>query len=160
MFRDSAAKEGVRLSSKMPAKPMLIWADERLLQQVIINLVSNAVKFTQKGGEVNVTVEDLGAEGCGVYICDTGIGIENESIQMIVEPFVQVETALSRENGGAGLGLPLVKKIVELHDGSLSIESEIGVGTRVSAKFPLWRLEKARENAAPISPEIVVSEEA
>lgn len=152
MFRDSAAKEGVRLSFDIPEDPLVIWADERLLQQALINLVSNAVKFTQKGGSVHVEIADKGSQGCSVTISDTGIGIEKGSIEKVVEPFVQVETALSRHNGGAGLGLPLVKKIIELHDGTLTIESEIGVGTKVAATLPSWRFEKVKRVAPSSMP--------
>ncbi|TNE58847.1 MAG: HAMP domain-containing histidine kinase [Alphaproteobacteria bacterium] len=156
MFRDNATKEGVRLSFDVPKDPVLIWADERLLRQVLINLVSNSVKFTQKGGEVNVQVNDLGAEGCAVVVEDNGIGIEADAISEIVEPFVQVESALSRENGGAGLGLPLVKKISELHDGDLHIESEVGVGTKATILLPKWRMDKVNEEDPQLnSPRLV-----
>lgn len=142
MFRDNATKAGVRLSFDVPEDPILLWADERLLRQVLINVVSNAVKFTQQGGEVNVCVKDLGALGCCIAVEDNGIGIEQDALDKIVEPFVQVESALSRENGGAGLGLPLVKKIAEIHDGDLEFKSELGVGTTVTVVLPKWRMDK------------------
>jgi signal transduction histidine kinase len=148
MFRDNASREGVRLSFEVPEKSIFVWGDERLLRQVLINIVSNAVKFTQKGGDVSVTVKDLGEKGCCLCVEDNGIGIEEKSIDKIVEPFVQVESALSRENGGAGLGLPLVKKIAEIHGGDIHFESELGVGTIVSVHLPKWRMDKIAEISA------------
>ncbi|TNE41282.1 MAG: HAMP domain-containing histidine kinase [Alphaproteobacteria bacterium] len=155
MFRDNATKEGVRLSFDVPKDPVLLWADERLLRQVLINLVSNSVKFTQQGGEVNVKVRDLGAEGCAVVVEDNGIGIEESAIDEIVEPFVQVESALNRENGGAGLGLPLVKKIAEIHNGDLKIESEVGIGTKAIVTLPKWRMDKVNEDDPTQTPRLV-----
>ena len=80
-------------------------------------------------------------KGCTIRITDNGIGIEPEAMSKVLQPFVQVESALSRENGGVGLGLPLVKKIVELHDGDVHIDSTIGEGTTVTVELPKWRFD-------------------
>lgn len=139
MFRDNAAQVGVRLSFDIPKEAYIVWADERLLRQIMINLISNAVKFTGKGGEVHVDIIEAPNGGLEIVVTDTGIGIEADAIDKVVEPFVQVESALSRENGGTGLGLPLVKKIAQLHDGDLILTSEIGVGTSASVILPASR---------------------
>lgn len=137
--RDDAAKKGVRLGFTPPENEILVWADEGLLRQVVINLISNAVKFTERGGLVDVLAEHTCNGSIRLEVKDTGVGIDEHKIDIIVEPFVQVESAMVRENGGVGLGLPLVKKIVELHDGKLKIDSELGVGTTVTVILPKSR---------------------
>ena len=139
MSRDEAAKQGVRLAFTPPEQELIVWADEGLLRQVMVNLVSNAVKFTGHGGLVDVSADRTAQGGIRIEVSDTGVGIEADKLDVIVEPFIQVESAMARENGGVGLGLPLVKKIVEMHDGKLKIESEPGVGTTVSVTLPKAR---------------------
>lgn len=139
MSLDDAAKEGVRLAFTPPDQDILVWADEGLLRQVMVNLISNAVKFTDRGGLVDVRVDRTAQGDVRLEVKDTGVGIDATKLSSIVEPFVQVESALARERGGMGLGLPLVKKIVELHDGRLKIDSELGVGTTVTVTLPKSR---------------------
>lgn len=139
MSRDDAARKGVRLSFLMPEQDILVWADEGLLRQVLINLVSNAVKFTDRGGLIDVSVERNAHGAICIEVRDTGVGIAEHKIDLVVEPFIQVESAMARENGGLGLGLPLAKKIVELHDGKFKIESEPGIGTTVIVTLPKAR---------------------
>ena len=140
MFREGAAESGVRLQFDMPRVATQVRADPRLLRQSFINLISNAVKFTQKGGSVILSIGHAEDESVHVRIEDSGIGIAREDLVKIVEPFVQVESAFSRGHEGSGLGLPLAKKVMELHDGSLAVESEIGVGTTVTARLPARRV--------------------
>jgi signal transduction histidine kinase len=147
MLQSRATEGGVRLSTQVPSWALLR-ADERLVKQAIINLVNNAIKFTPSGGEVSVSVkcEDDGA--CAVSIHDTGIGIAEKDIPKVLEPFGQVESSHVRSHEGLGLGLPLVKKIIELHSGSLQIESRLGSGTTVTIRFPpervlRWEAEQA-----------------
>ncbi len=140
MFRGRAAEGGVRLRFDMPETPVRLQADPRLLRQSFINLISNAVKFTQKGGAVILSIAHSVDGGISVRIEDTGIGIAEKDIGKIFEPFVQVEAAYSRGYEGTGLGLPLAKKIMELHNGALDIESEIGLGTAITARFPARRV--------------------
>lgn len=139
LSRDDAAKKGVRLGFVRPATEMLVWADEGLMRQVLINLVTNAVKFTDRGGLVDVSVERRSQGGVRIDVKDTGVGIAANKIDLVVEPFMQVESAMVRENGGVGLGLPLVKKIAEMHDGKLKIRSLLGIGTTVSVILPKSR---------------------
>lgn len=140
MFRERAAEGGVRLQFDVPGVAIQVRADPRLLRQSFINLISNAVKFTQKGGSVTLSLGHAEDGGVHVRIEDSGIGIAKEDLVKIVEPFVQVESAFSRDHEGTGLGLPLAKKIMELHDGSLAVESEIGLGTTVTARLPATRV--------------------
>ncbi|SLN13499.1 sensor histidine kinase [Oceanibacterium hippocampi] len=139
IIRDKAAQGGVRVAFEVPNDLPALRCDRRLLTQVILNLLSNAVKFTPRGGVVTV---EAGLSGDGaIYLCfnDTGIGIAKDDIPKVIAPFVQVESALNRAHEGTGLGLPLTKNILELHGGSLTIESELGVGTTVVARFPADR---------------------
>ncbi|HEY0525146.1 MAG TPA: HAMP domain-containing sensor histidine kinase [Stellaceae bacterium] len=141
LLRDKAAEGGVRLAFEPPPPgtvPRLL-GDLRLVKQVIINLVSNAIKFTQSGGAVTVHVDARGNGAYAIHVADTGIGIAPEDIGRVLEPFVQIESAFSRKRGGTGLGLPLAKKILELHGGTIAIESALGAGTTVTACFPADR---------------------
>jgi signal transduction histidine kinase len=99
--------------------------------------MSNAVKFTEPGGEVFVTVERGGAGEVIMRVRDTGIGMSAEDIPVALAPFGQVDSRLSRRYEGTGLGLPLTKVLVELHGGSISLESRVGVGTAVTVLLPL-----------------------
>lgn len=139
MFRNLAAAEGIRLKFKSDSMPILK-IDERLITQVFTNLLSNAIKFTGRGGEITVSIERGPGGACIMSVRDTGIGIAKENISKILEPFVQVENATSRHHDGLGLGLPLVKRIVDLHHGSLEIRSQLGEGTTVSVMIPKERI--------------------
>jgi signal transduction histidine kinase len=134
--------ERAGLALKVRIEPTLppVWADERKLKQVFLNLVSNAVKFTLPGGQVEVAAWLDSTHGVRVEVSDTGIGIARGDLSRVLEPFVQVESALSRRHQGSGLGLPLAAKMTEMHGGALAIESEPGRGTRVSLTLPLARL--------------------
>jgi len=149
MFREKAAKQGVRLVLEIPDSIPQLRVDPRLLNQLLINLISNAVKFTTKGGSVVVSAADEGDAGYRIRVEDSGIGITKEDLPKVIEPFIQVESAFSRKHEGTGLGLPLVKKIVELHGGKLDIASELGVGTTVTACFPTARVIRRAEQPSP-----------
>ena len=136
MFQEEAAKAGLRLSSALPENAIVLRIDPRLMRQVLTNVISNALKFTQQGGSVHVTLENARDGKIRFIVEDSGIGIAAEDLPQVIEPFVQVESAMAREHGGAGLGLPLVKKIVELHHGELDISSKLGVGTRIVISLP------------------------
>jgi signal transduction histidine kinase len=109
------------------------------LRQILINLLSNAVKFTPAGGEVRLTVERDRGEGLTFRVADTGIGIPPDKLSIALAPFGQIESGLSRKYEGSGLGLPLAKRLVELHGGTMEIASEPGKGTAVTAHFPKER---------------------
>jgi len=123
-------------------------ADERLLLQIVANLVTNAIKFTPEGGTVRLFVSANQQKGIVITVADTGIGIAPENIDRVLRPFEQVETSYARKHGGSGLGLPYAKRLTELHGGTLTIESELGKGTSVSVTLPAYRLVEVKKRAS------------
>ena len=115
--------------------PRLI-ADTRKLKQMLLNLLSNAVKFTPPGGRVELSAEIRAKTGLSIRVSDTGIGVPREQFDVVLSPFGQVDSAVARQHQGTGLGLPLVKALVELHGGVLKFDSEIDRGTTVTLHFP------------------------
>jgi len=137
--RQQAHQKNLLLSSKIAQSLGAIEVDERRIRQVLVNLLSNAVKFTPDGGEVSLEVElDVDAEVVKLRVSDTGIGIAPENIDKLFQPFVQLDSSLSRRYAGTGLGLALVRRLVELHDGSVTLESEVGKGSRFTVSLP-WK---------------------
>ena len=114
-------------------------ADKTILNQIVLNLLTNAVKFTPSGGTVSFRTIVLPDNAVRMTVADTGIGIAETDRERILEPFTQVAPADTRGHRGTGLGLSLTKSLVELHDGTLSIESELGEGTTVSITLPAER---------------------
>jgi signal transduction histidine kinase len=110
--------------------------DERKTKQVLLNLVANSVKFTPSGGQITVSGQFDPEVGLAVTVTDTGIGIPSHDLDRVLKPFEQVDSSLSRQHQGTGLGLPLVKAIMEMHGGRLALSSELGVGTAVTVVFP------------------------
>ena len=143
MLREPARHGRVALTVEAADDAPWLFADERRLRQIVINLLSNAVKFTLPGGRVVVMLRQ-GPEGAlDLAVEDTGIGMDEAHIRMALTPFGQVDSRLNRKYDGAGLGLPLTRQLVELHEGSLEIDSALGRGTRVTARFPAARLRPA-----------------
>jgi signal transduction histidine kinase len=133
--------DGKRLTFRVEqpeAMPKLL-GDDRRLKQVLINLLSNAVKFTPAEGSITLTAGVTAAGGIEIKVTDTGIGIPAEHLEAVMQPFVQVDSSLNRKYDGTGLGLPLAKAFVELHGGTLRLDSTIGAGTTVTAAFPAQR---------------------
>ncbi|MEE2970354.1 MAG: ATP-binding protein [Pseudomonadota bacterium] len=120
--------------------PPRLRADQRKIKQVLINLLSNAVKFTPDGGEVVVGAKIVSGGDLAIIVRDSGVGISEQDLPRIMAPFAQADGSFNRHHDGTGLGLPLTKAIVETHQGVLEIESEVGVGTTVTARFPRERL--------------------
>ena len=127
---------GLSDSVDLPADLPLLCADERMTKQVLLNLVSNAAKFTPPGGHIEIAVRFDREIGVRLTVSDTGIGIAPGDLARVLEPFEQVDCSFTRSHQGSGLGLPLVKAIIERHGGTLAINSKIGAGTQVSATFP------------------------
>ena len=140
-----ALEAGLELNVELPVGSVSARGDQRLLRQVLLNIVSNAVKFTPSGGHVAVRVTADGHAGIRIAVRDTGIGIPPEHIERVLRPFEQVERALSRSHGGAGLGLSFALKVIELHEGALTIESAVGAGTIVCVTLPPSRLDEGQE---------------
>lgn len=111
-------------------------ADRRAIRQILTNLLSNAVKFTPEGGCIGVELSRLSDGGFKIRVTDTGIGISESEIATLFKPFVQVDNAYTRQCEGTGLGLALVKGLVELHGGSLDVTSDTNIGTAMTVTFP------------------------
>ncbi len=127
-------------------QPML-WADERKLKQILVNLLSNAIKFTESGGKVVLKIWHRMDSDFVFQVIDPGIGIAIEDIPKALSPFQQIDSGLNRMHEGTGLGLPLTKSLVEMHGGSLDLQSEVGVGTIVTVRFPAERIVRAQRGA-------------
>ena len=131
-----ADEAGVTLRKILSDAPVYLLADRQLIKQILSNLVSNAVKFTPLGGEVAVEVKLSPNDDLVVIVNDNGIGMSAEDIATAKLPFGQVDTSLARRFEGTGLGIPLVRSLVELHGGTFRLQSELSVGTRAVATFP------------------------
>src|SRR5262249_54725458 len=132
-IEEMARRAGIDCQSEIPADLPKFFGDAAKLRQILINLLSNAVKFTPAGGKVRITVEREAGEGLAVRVADTGIGIPPDKLSIALAPFGQVEGELDRHNDGIGLGLPLTKRLIELHGGTMEIDSAPGRGTAVTA---------------------------
>jgi PAS domain S-box-containing protein len=141
MVTEQAASKNLALISEVPDQKArdVLYADERALRQVMLNLLSNAVKFTPPGGTVRIRTGIQSGGRFVIEVTDDGQGIAASDLETVVEPFTQAASADTRDHEGTGLGLPLVKRLVELHDGIFTLESEVGKGTTASASFPARR---------------------
>ncbi len=133
-FEPQAAAKNVRLELH-PLRPVRLQADPERLAQVLVNLIDNALRFTPEGGLVTTEIDADGAEAI-LRVSDTGIGIPYRDLPYIFERFYVVDRSRAREVSGVGLGLSIVKHIVEAHGGSVSAESTLGSGTKFTARFP------------------------
>ncbi len=136
------------LDIELPDRMAPFRGDERMVKQMLINLLSNAVKFTPEGGKIQIRAAIEEGGRLAVTVSDTGIGMEREDIPVALTPFRQVDNSLTRKHGGTGLGLPLVKSLIELHGGTLTIDSKPAVGTRVTLHFPARRVQTSPEPLA------------
>ncbi|HEY9824366.1 MAG TPA: PAS domain S-box protein [Stenomitos sp.] len=144
-----ALSKRIQIETVLPPHLPDLWGDERRLRQVLINLLNNAVKFTSQGGRItlNVQVYPLSKPVLAepplpfdsmlhISVIDTGIGIAPENLPKLFKPFSQIDSALNRQYTGTGLGLSLVKRIVELHGGSVEVVSEVGIGSCFTVMLP------------------------
>ncbi len=136
LVKGRAEEGGVTLIHDLAHDLPRLYADKRKLKQMLLNLLSNAIKFTHQGGAVDLIARVADDGGLTLCVRDTGIGIATDQFDLVLAPFGQVDSALAREHQGTGLGLPLVKALVELHGGHMVIESEPEVGTSISLCFP------------------------
>ncbi|WP_293949789.1 PAS domain-containing sensor histidine kinase [Sneathiella sp.] len=130
------------INIKLEFDPLLpqIFADRRMIKQILINLLSNAVKFTPMGGRIITSVQLLEDAGLRISVSDNGIGIREDDIEKALTPFVQVDSDKDRKYQGTGLGLPLSKNLAEMHEGRLELMSRYGEGTVVSLYLPPSRI--------------------
>ncbi len=138
-----AEKAGVDLRVACARTPIHIDANDRMMRQIVLNLLSNAIKFTAPGGEVTVSARLDVPDGVIVDVADTGVGMTDEELRVAMQPFGQIDSKVSRQHNGTGLGLPLTKAMVELHGGTLTIHSVPRKGTTVAVRIPKERLVEA-----------------
>ena len=143
MLRGRVAEAGLTLETSFENEAPWCIGDERLLRQVLLNLTSNAIKFTPSGGRVRILVGRRVGGELTLAVQDTGIGMTAEEAAVALRPFGQVQSAFARSRDGVGLGLPLAKSFVELHGGELLVESMPGRGTTITVKLPPWRAAQA-----------------
>jgi PAS domain S-box-containing protein len=146
-IKQQALKKRIQLEiSQLPINIPDLFADERRIRQVLINLLNNAVKFTPEGGQITLEVSQISQtlksgdlepqHFLRIAVIDTGIGIAAENIPKLFQPFIQIDSALNRQYTGTGLGLSLVKRLVELHGGNVELTSELGVGSCFAIELP------------------------
>ena len=146
-IKQQALKKRIQLEiSQLPTNIPDLFADERRIRQVLINLLNNAVKFTPEGGQITLEVSQISQtlkagdlepqHFLRIAVIDTGIGIAAENIPKLFQPFIQIDSALNRQYTGTGLGLSLVKRLVELHGGNVELTSELGVGSCFAIELP------------------------
>lgn len=135
---------GISAEIDVPGSLPALRADECKIRQVLFNLLGNAVKFTSPGGHIQISARFDGEVGVVVTVADTGIGIAPENLNRVFEPFTQIDSVLSQKHVGTGLGLPLVKAIMELHQGGVELKSDLGCGTEVTIIFPADRAVSSR----------------
>ncbi len=152
LLRHRAEGGGVRVLAQSDKQVPPIDGDETKVKQILFNLISNAIKFTERGGEVTVTARAASIGLVELVVRDTGIGMTSAELAIAMTPFGQIDSALARHHKGTGLGLPLVKHIAELHGGSLHLESEKGKGTTVTVRLPQWT-ETQTPAAGGVSPD-------
>ncbi len=152
LIKERAMGAGVGLENHLAGDLPRLRCDERRLRQVLLNLLANAVTFTPAGGRVWLEASADRERGFVVTVSDTGIGMAADDIPRALERFGQIDSGLTRQHEGAGLGLPLSKNLVELHGGRLEIESTPGAGTCVTITFPPERIvaRAVRKTAAPV----------
>mgnify|MGYP003964216831 FL=1 len=146
---DGGAREaGLQVISHVPDDLPLLWADERKLKQVVLNLLTNAVKFTARDGEIEIAAKVLASGEVELSVRDTGHGMTAAEVELSLQPFGQVNDVMTRVQEGTGLGLPLSKSLCQLHGGELEIKSSKGTGTTVVVRLPQSRI-IAGQDAAP-----------
>jgi two-component system cell cycle sensor histidine kinase PleC len=143
MVTVTAQGKGVVLERALPASLPSLKADDRLVRQMLLNLLSNAIKFTPEGGQVEIAVALLGEGDLAIRVRDTGIGMSDRQLQKVFEPFSQGDSMRAREAGGSGLGLPITRRLIELHDGRIHLASRKQSGTTATLVFPAARVSPA-----------------
>lgn len=145
MVEAKAMHSGLKLNSTVPADIPALWADTLRVKQVLLNLLSNAIKFTPKGGTISVSAMQQADGSLALQVSDTGIGIAKGDHQRVLDPFTQVDDVLSRSHEGSGLGLALVRNLMQEHGGNVELKSDVGEGTTVTLTFPPTRTVETEE---------------
>lgn len=135
-----AQKKSIELSCELAQSATLVCVDQTKFRQIMINLLSNGIKFTEPPGRILIESSVNGRGDLVISIKDTGIGIPPEHLERVLNPFEQVADHLTKENEGTGLGLPIARALIELHGGDLALSSELGIGTTVALRLPHERV--------------------
>jgi two-component system cell cycle sensor histidine kinase PleC len=159
-----AGNRGITIHDMFEPDMPRLWADERAVRQICLNLLSNAIKFTPQGGEIWLKVGWTASGGQYMSVKDTGPGIPEEEIPIVLASFGQGSNSIKSAEQGAGLGLPIAKNLIDLHGGSFSLKSKLRIGTEVIVTFPPERVMSAlapmKEPAPPIQPQSEMSSSA
>jgi len=140
LLHERASQAGLHIQLVIPGPLPFVIVDGRRIKQVILNLMSNAVKFTPPGGRITLRAEMETPRGLMISVADTGIGMTKEEVSVALEQFGQIDSELSRQHEGTGLGLPIARSLAELHGGELEVESQKDAGTTVTMWLPMQRI--------------------
>jgi signal transduction histidine kinase len=132
---DYAKNKGICIIFDTDVEEKNTLCDADAIERIILNLISNAIKFTDEGGNINVTLKDMNSY-IEIMVEDNGIGIPEEQLPLIFNRFKQVDKSLARRQEGSGIGLSIVKSLVEMHEGTIELFSEVGKGTKFTIKLP------------------------
>lgn len=149
-FRPNAEKKRIRLQVNLPEYLSLVYADIGLVERAVTNLIDNAIRYTPIGGDVFIKTSDTG-DAVNISVSDNGIGIPTKDLPHIFDRFYRVEKSRDRGRGGAGLGLAITKKILELHGTTIHVQSKLNKGTTFSFKLPAWNTVFFDEHSMPKS---------
>ena len=159
LFESMAVTKDLHFTTEIPHEPVSHVYDADKIEKVVINLLSNAFKFTPSGGKVSLTFEQQADGAAQIEVADTGPGIAREELPRLFDRFYQVDSAVSRAHEGSGIGLSLVKELVELHQGTISVESTVGFGTQFTLRLPVLDEVVEEEEEALDAPEAVPARE-
>ena len=134
-----AKEKGINLIFDTEIEEEIIACDPEKIERIILNLLSNAIKYTEKNGTINVNIY-IKDDNINISIADNGIGIPNEKLKSIFERYTQIDNKLTRKYNGSGIGLSLVKSLVELQGGKISVESKVNEGSKFTLKFPIIKV--------------------
>ncbi len=153
MLKLRADNKGIEVVEEAHPDLPVVWADQRALRQICLNLMSNALKFTPKGGRITLSVGPMPDGGQFLSVRDTGPGIPADEIPKVLQAFGQGTLAHQTAEGGAGLGLAIVQNLIELHGGSLNLQSELRKGTDARVMLPGYRVLRAMVPLQPLGQE-------
>jgi len=148
MCKPLADQKNIELATEFQANGAVVTGDERAIKQMVLNLVSNAVKYTPRGGHVDVRLDGVETGGIVVSITDTGIGISAEDMEKVLEPFSQAASKMNNKTEGTGLGLAIVNALARLHGADFKLASTVGVGTEAAISFPATAMVSLQEWSA------------
>ena len=152
-----ATSRGITIHEVFEQGMPRLWGDERAIRQVVLNLLSNAIKFTPQGGEIWLKVGWTASGGQYLSVKDTGSGIPENEIPIVLASFGQGSNSIKSAEQGAGLGLPIAKSLIDMHGGTFTLKSKLRIGTEVIITFPPERVMSAlapvAEDSPPLQPE-------